>query len=1684
MSESMEATDAIAGLKPTQVQATNVAQKETSKDQLQTCSPPQEQLMVIPTARRLASPISALQTFASIERRRDINPSAEEVYDEELTQRRLGWYQQLTYTEQSLRPGWLYLLKEGRIWREYQVRNSLFSENEPVSGEDIDLNHSVTFFEVPLDLYSDDAPQDTRPASLSGVPYILMPVEEEVELAWSEVQWGWSRFEAMADATLRTKRCTTVSLACAQGNDDKAVQCFSSETYQLYADESIPQRIREQAPGLFAVECDVQPVKHVIEVVLDDVLEIGRELANRYQRAISSHENLLMELKNPENTGDYPSGEPVHERYRFARWFDSALLVYQQFFMAQSDEDKGLLDKKHDLYRYRAELDIKDIYIALGMESRSLVRKYTEQCQRHLINFIRGDYEAEGAVSTDNVAGLEVIHSHLADYRSLPGLAEVFIDADGHPLEPVESDDLLYLAKIFHRLGDVPRMKDITIDGNRMQYLSEKSAAEQAGCTLLLAELSGENEGNLWYQYICDRPVTNEEGEDQSTVGGTSEFQVSRRLGQLFTSIISELIGPHVNPDRTRIISTKDRLLNLLLGKLELNHKITLDKIANIDGLGFSKDTILQSSERKTYLLSQVVRPDFVQYPEKENIQPAKDQLARVKQQKLELLTNTYDRTRPQVIAELKAQQRRLLIEAMTKADKAKAAALAKVSSAQEDLTALSAVRKRQDVIHRQTVTRIDGALADLGGELSKVRVEIEGANTELQKSEVQMKKSVEDTEWVDRNIKRITEGYDSKIGYVEIKVGGGRVLSGFSSVLPDWVPGKEWVKSQADAAEAELKNLVAAKKDHIESEVQKRDQLNAERPALRDAINGQRSRLGHLQVLQTAAEKKQAALEGKKKHAQIYNAKNVEAMNAHEKSLESEKNSAKASRAQTIKNSKADISNARNQGKQNVEAKLKGFDEDYRSGVDAIKSDHKALIRDVEERSYQKHLEAVVHAKAEARESGKRFYDPSNSSDVAQKTTLNDISAGRYTPDNIITTNTAAEFEAERANKRPDTIVLTPTESELWNDLIEKQVHVVVMNGAEDKVSEKYIIHRQAAESMLAHKERIAGFGNALLVFEIMNAVHLWSKLEDGELLNPDSRNFWNFVGSIFDTGDALAAVAHTFMERRLVLASLASSGVSSAGATAASQRVAEARQYSHLAGKVAVGFMCIANFYSAYWCFHDYQSRSLANDDANIAFALQGIGFTFSGVGGLLIAADLLGFVALGGVAASVLPIVGLAILVAGTIAYYFYYTEDLPVLDMWLEHGPFSSDDESLINYAGSRHRFRIFDVTILDAGQSNSGIYSFFDKTMGMFFMPSVVLDTLNPGENVIVLKKNSKYSRSSIWIHPKTFQLLAVNYSEPYTAEKANSGYQKLLAKGEGDSPIFLVGDSALGRIGDTVGGGDVPVGDVGSLLTYLTPDIERNTERFEEPSDASQMLKVNPAEWEKDGALCYSALKAALYPVEISMSVSEARVIDMADRSIMPRPEDIAYATYMGKTKQPVGNIVTINLTIPGDIPSDYTISLMLVRIDNNVFSGGSYVMKHVLFSLDDRNQLTDSGGVVIKQIEIDSDGMGNNVEIMINIDRVDCRDKRGMIDGVFDIGNNIDINAWVQVLKPVDSESSRDGAIIRPYVTKENESAIRRYIAEFQNKSNELNLISDVAGVGFYSLAELIKHDMKLVDI
>ena len=1659
-----------SALIPLDVNETRLAQKEKTDDVLQTLCAPAPEIMIFPRAKRLVDPLNGQLTYTPIAERTDIGPCTGYFFDEDETLRLLGQYKTPQYSQQPLRPGWLYLFKDGKLWKEYcvaddptnndQNNNSQISGGESGKALEEYIQFCPNFYPVDIDTLD----EDVRVESQLGTPYLLLPQEADVEMAWSEVQWGLKRIAAVeSDVTLRQKRCKPVSLRGAQAGADPALMVCSDEKYQLFANTSVAQWMRELVPELFGAVGTMRPVKHAITVVFDDYLEVGRELANRYQQAVAAHDNLIMELKDPSNTGDFPSGEPLKYPYRFARWFDSALFSYQKFFEADdvaSQDQSPYFSRTHPLYMYRSQLDIKDIYTALGMDSRRLARAYTEQCHWQLMNYIRGQHDAQELVEETDKVAIELLLIQLEDYQGLPALSQVIIDVDGNPLVPVESDDFLFIAMLFNRIGEVARMKDIVIDGNREAFKVAQGKAEDHPCNQLLLEINGELPGNPWYRYIDDRKITNEDGKTKDeTLEKEAEFQINRRLGELLTSIISNFTGPHIGKDRKRLISMNRRLMDFFTGKFEINKKIGVENIKALDGLGLSFEEQITSPDSKKYLLSQAVRPDMIKYPEKEDIQPRKKQLETVKKAETARVERAHQKARPLYELRLDNERKRLDAAATLNANQAKADALAGVKSSTSDITAQQAVRQRLDTIHTENVNRHDKSLSLKNEELTNIESALNGAKSKKADLNDSIKKFDADIDAIDTKIAVIGNDYSYRLFSLDIKIAGSKALKTvYDNTLGKIIPWNFVPEGSLKKSEAERKALLSEQTGRTKKQEQKRRSLVEQRITAEVDSDTKKILIHQQERLAEKATTEKIRIKNKLNAEKVHYTKLDVAHAGVENRLQQAKISASTNQADVIKAEDARLKNSKSTNASVVKNNMAQFENVHRNELKSIEKRYKTIINNLNENAAKKHQQAVNAAKRSAAEKGQRIQKPGSVDDIALSDQLKQVKEGKYRIDQVIPTESPSDFAAKKAASTGRNLVLTHDESKVWKELLTKEVFVISQIGKDATIPEEFLLSKETKESFAAHKSRVAAFSALLIGFETVNLYFMAEDLATSNNDNPGVYSVMEVIGGVLDTSDAIAACVVATYDRHLALKAV--QGITVTGGVA---RLA-------VLTKVAGNIMFVANFYSAGLCYIKYQEKSLAYDDVSTAYAIQGFGFAITGVGALF---ALSGLTVLG----AVVPVIGLVILVGGTIAYYFWFMEDMTVLEMWLEHGPFSTDSESLINYEGSRHQTRLFQVTVPQNTKRRGNYEQFHDEDAGLVKVPGELFDKTGAGTTFLLLKRqyNQDLRVPSLWLDPNSYELLAVEYATEYKQWLAEYKSGRILYKEEGGERVYYLDDTLLGKVGDVMGSGHVDAGDDKHLLAYLAPNKDKNSERFEEPFDSSQKEKVNPKEWETDGERCLDALKAGIYPGAVELVMRPREVVKYKEDNI-PDTEPAYEILAMKKETYNVGNIAEITVTIPPDMPWDTWVTVMLMRVDDNSFVDDEfYIVQKIKFLFKQAESWDVTPGV---SITTDVTNIKRKVTVLIDLNDAENKDYKGVKAGVYEQGNDVDFDAWISFGKSgleKDGLASFDGNV-RPYRTLDIDQEILGKLGIWDD--NKAISFSPRNRVGCYS-CNLVEHEI-----
>ncbi len=287
----------------------------------------------------------------------------------------------------DLREGWLYIFRNGYLWRELQV----FSQG--------------TMKDVNLQVFQG---QDVRSASGQNDSRVIVPYKvngglQTVQVAYSEVQWSWARINAMGGMNPdekeepRLKSDTPMPLVSegeAEKNRSERMQRISAGLTQWMAegDGEHIQSVNNVTADIYSLRLHEKSELPV--VFLYDPLGVARELAGNYQAAWGEMDELLENLSNPNPKKVDP------KEYPFYPWYDSALLANKYFFGKIPEfEPDGVSDPRQGGKRqwekakiqrlqWQRKLSKTDIDKALGTVKRAEIRERIRYAKQALVDFL------------------------------------------------------------------------------------------------------------------------------------------------------------------------------------------------------------------------------------------------------------------------------------------------------------------------------------------------------------------------------------------------------------------------------------------------------------------------------------------------------------------------------------------------------------------------------------------------------------------------------------------------------------------------------------------------------------------------------------------------------------------------------------------------------------------------------------------------------------------------------------------------------------------------------------------------------------------------------------------------------------------------------------------------------------------------------------------------------------------------------------------------------------------------------------------------------------------------------------------------------------------------------------------------------------------------------------------------
>ncbi len=293
-------------------------------------------------------------------------------------------------------PGWLYVFKNGYLWRELEVLPQ---------GWLRDVN---------LHKY---AGRDVRPATVEKdnrllLPYRLDGEAQAIRMAYADVQWSWARINMLggmdpADFRLHPDHLPPMPQDMGY-SDDQIAEAQNARLQQIDLsgfDAGFPVQPAEgRTARIENVEHANDRLVHIrlhrkanIPVVyLDDPLGIARALAVEHQQAWQTMADFIAEIADPAN----------RDRHPYAPWFDSAVLANQYFFVEHAEPETPNVerypgqprDRKWEKARelraeWRKRLSLDDIQTALGTRRRAELRQQIVDTREALVAWLSPESE-------------------------------------------------------------------------------------------------------------------------------------------------------------------------------------------------------------------------------------------------------------------------------------------------------------------------------------------------------------------------------------------------------------------------------------------------------------------------------------------------------------------------------------------------------------------------------------------------------------------------------------------------------------------------------------------------------------------------------------------------------------------------------------------------------------------------------------------------------------------------------------------------------------------------------------------------------------------------------------------------------------------------------------------------------------------------------------------------------------------------------------------------------------------------------------------------------------------------------------------------------------------------------------------------------------------------------------------
>ncbi|MFD2232093.1 toxin VasX, partial [Alkalimarinus sediminis] len=408
-----------------------------------------------------------------------------------------------TLVNAPLQPGWLYVYREGVLWKEFQIRTN--SEAEPVytSLYEVDLEYEQT--------------KDQRTADGEACHCFLLPDNAEYEIAVSSIQWPWVLLNQMGGLRhtphpkeadwpyllpqhhmLRPDRDTRLhqwSPSKAASQRKKRFQSFSANIVSSHqCHEAISQAQLEvgfvpsvldaqtfsSVEPLTSAHADSVSQARVINVL--DAEGFSRVISHRYHCAWALLDDALKLISTP-----FEEGDDLHKEFPYSRYYESALLAHQLYFSEQAGEGETLWERDNLQLKNRNNLKLNDIQRALGVDLRRTIRELITQTGNDLADFLQGRYSEHGQEWLDNLV------AQLEDSWAFSEMPSNEQEDEGKRL-PYRHTRWETLSNLLMKLADHPASNCQYIDGTpAIRKEVSEGKAQDSGFQVINAIVNGQH---------------------------------------------------------------------------------------------------------------------------------------------------------------------------------------------------------------------------------------------------------------------------------------------------------------------------------------------------------------------------------------------------------------------------------------------------------------------------------------------------------------------------------------------------------------------------------------------------------------------------------------------------------------------------------------------------------------------------------------------------------------------------------------------------------------------------------------------------------------------------------------------------------------------------------------------------------------------------------------------------------------------------------------------------------------------------------------------------------------------------------------------------------------------------------------------------------------------------------------